>query len=320
MRTGTIISLGASAVLGIGALIVARVWLPQPAAHPPTAAAPQAPSAQTVPVVVATGPIPYGTRLDASKLTVVQVPAGAVPAGAFSSPSQLLSQNGGAPIVLTSLSAREPLLPAQLSGPGARAIVSATIDEGMRAYTVGITDVAGVGGHVLPGDRVDVIVTRQPPTPKAVKELCDDCKFERADVVLQNIKVLGMDLNVDPTTTQSIVSHTATLEVSVQDAQRLAVASQIGSLSLALRRMGQADITPVRTVEVGDVRSTAPAAPGPHFPSDVEMMAPRHAPTARHAPSPMPSGPPIVIHSGHSIVVVHGDSSTTVEVPAGGGA
>ena len=43
-------------------------------------------------------------------------------------------------------------------------------------------------------------------------------------MVLQNVKVLGMDLNVDPTTTQSAVAHTATLEVTVQDAQRLAVA------------------------------------------------------------------------------------------------
>jgi pilus assembly protein CpaB len=220
--------------------------------------------------------------------------------------------------VLTSLSAREPLLPTQLSGPGARPIVSATISEGMRAYTVGITDVAGVGGHVLPGDYVDIIVTRQPPTPKAVKDLCDECKLERADVVLQNIKVLGMDLNVDPTTTLSVVSHTATLEVSVEDAQRLAVASQIGSLSLALRRMGQADIAPVRTVQVGDVRSTAPAAPGPRFPSDMEL-ATAHAPPAPHH-APAPSGPPVVVHSGHSIVVVHGDTSTTVEVPAGGGA
>jgi pilus assembly protein CpaB len=179
----------------------------------------------------------------------------------------------------------------------------------MRAYTIAIGDSAGVGGHVLPGDRVDVIVTRQPPTPKAVKELCDDCKFERADVVLQDVKVLGMDLNVDPTTTASAVAHTATLEVSVLDAQKLAVAAQIGTMSLALRRVGQADITPVRTVEVGDVKSTAPHAPGPSFPDDLRLgMAGAHPKSA--SPGSGHSGPT------RSIIVVHGDSTTQVDVPA----
>ena len=261
MRTGTVVSLGASAVLGLGALVVARLWLPTSAHVALNKVMPEVASG-TVPVVVANGAIPYGTKLDASKLSIVRMPASAVPQGAFATPAQVLSQQGGAPVTLTSLAPHEPLLPAKLSGPGARPIVSAGITEGMRAYTISVTETAGVGGHVLPGDRVDVIVTRQPPTPKALKDLCDDCKLERADVVLQNVRVLGMDLNVDPTTTQSVVSHTATLEVSVLDAQKLAVANQIGMMSLALRRAGQADVTPVRPVEVGDLRSTAPRAPG----------------------------------------------------------
>jgi pilus assembly protein CpaB len=166
---------------------------------------------------------------------------------------------------------------------------------------------------VLPGDRVDVIVTRQPPTPKAVKAVCDECKLERADVVLQDIKVLGMDLNADPTTTQSAVAHTATLEVTVQDAQRLAVAGQIGTMSLALRRVGQADITPVRTVEVGDVRSTAPAAPGPRFPDDLQL----NTHTRRHGASSTVQVPTLpVAPQTHSVTVVHGDTSSSVQVPA----
>jgi pilus assembly protein CpaB len=266
------------------------------------------------PMVVASGPIPYGAKLDASRLTVVQVPANAVPPGAFQTPSQILSQQGGAPVALTPIAAHEPLLPSKLSGPGARPIVSAGITEGMRAYTIGVAETAGVGGHVLPGDRVDVIVTRQPPTPKALKDICDECKLERADVVLQNVRVIGMDLNVDPTTTQSVVSHSATLEVSVQDAQRLAVATQVGTMSLALRRAGQADVTPVRPVEVGDLRSTAPRAPGATLLDDPRLYA--------KAPPPAADGAPgrVVIHGGHTVVVVHGDASTTVDVPSYRGA
>jgi len=312
MRTGTVVSLGASAVLGLGALVVARLWLPQSAHLPQLRLNPVA-TAGTVPVVVASGAIPYGTKLDASKLAVVRLPPNAVPPGAFSTPSQLLSQPGGPPVALTAIAAHEALLPAKLSGPGARPIVSAAIAEGMRAYTIGVSETAGVGGHVLPGDRVDVIVTRQPPTPKALKDLCDDCKLERADVVLQDVKVLGMDLNVDPTTTTSVVSHTATLEVSVQDAQKLAVANQIGTMSLALRRAGQADVTPVRTVEIGDLRSTAPRAPGPTLPEDLRAYL-------RAQPSGAAGTPGRAVAHGHTIVVVHGDSSTTVDVPAYRGA
>jgi len=207
------------------------------------------------------------------------------------------------------------VLPSKLSGGNARAIVSAGITEGMRAYTIGISDTAGVGGHVLPGDRVDIIVTRQPPVPKEVKEVCDDCKFERADVVLQNVKILGMDLNIDPTSTTSSVAHTATLEVSVEDAQKLAIAAQIGAMSLALRRVGQADITPVRTVEVGDVRSTAPKAPGSSFPDDMRT-ARMHAPAAPAAPAARSGAGRIIVTRTHSITVVHGDAATQVDVPA----
>lgn len=307
MRTGTVISLGASAVLGVGALIVARVWLPASNAHGQPGK-PVAAAVQTVPVVVASASIPYGGKVDASHLIVERLPVGDAPPGAYSDPSQVLKAQGGVPIALTPIAAREPVLPGKLSTGGARSIVSAGIDDGMRAYTIAVSDTSGVGGHVLPGDRVDVIVTRQPPTPKAIKDICGECKLERADVVLQDVKVMGMDLNVDPTSTQSVTAHTATLEVSVQDAQKLAVAAQIGTMSLALRRVGQSDITPVRTVEVSDVKSNAPKAPGPSFPDDLRLIAGRH----EAAPSRAGQAP----GRTRSITVVHGDTSTEVEVPA----
>lgn len=301
MRTGTVVSLGASAVLGLGALIVARVWLPQPA-HAPTSAAASSPVQDTVPVVVATGDIPYGAKLDASKLAVERLPAGDAPHGAYSTTQQILGQSGGAPIVLTPISAREPVLPDKLSGAGARPTVAAVIGEGMRAYTIGVTDVAGVGGHVLPGDRVDVVLTRSFDPPPSAKPGPGDCNCKRyvSDVVLQDLRVLGMDLNADPTSTQAAVAHTATLEVSVQDAQKLAVAAQAGSLSLALRRTGNAEMTPTRSIAVGDLIGGR----GP-MPRVIAVSHRRAAPNAA----------PILIRT-HSVVVVHGDSSSSVEVPA----
>lgn len=314
MRTGTIVSLGASAVLGLGALIVARVWLPQPTHGPALKTSPATQS--MTPVVVASGDLAYGAKLDAAHMMVEQLPAGDVPKGAFSSPSQVLSQKDGPPVVLTPIAAHEPILAAKLSSGGARAIVSADITDGMRAYTVPVTDVAGVGGHVLPNDHVDVIVSRDIPMVSLPNQPSCNCKRVRADVVLQNVRVLGMDLNADPASVQSAFAHTATLEVNVQDAQKLAVAIQTGTLSLALRRVGSAEITPVRTVEISDLRSTAPRAPGGGFlPDDARLIdVMRHA-----APRafPAPAGPPAQINiRTHSVVVVHGDSQTSVDVPA----
>src|SRR5699024_7087982 len=147
------------------------------------------------PLVVAAGPLAYGTRLQAKNLKVVKVPAAVLPQGAYSSVQQVLQlDHGGAPVVLIPIAEPEPVLPHQLSGPGARATVAAEIGEGMRAYTIAVTDVAGGGGHVLPGDHVDVIATRDvsigqkdAPGPRFM-----------SDVVLQNVRVLGMDLNANP--------------------------------------------------------------------------------------------------------------------------
>ncbi|HUO12224.1 MAG TPA: Flp pilus assembly protein CpaB [Caulobacteraceae bacterium] len=299
MRTGTVVSLGASAVLGAGALIVARVWLPQPS-HGPQSAASATPQ-QTVPVVVASGDIAYGAKLDASKLTVEQLPAGDAPRGAYASPQQILQQTGGPPIVLTPIAAHEPVLPDKLSGAGARPTVAAVIGEGMRAYTIGVTDVAGVGGHVLPGDRVDVVLTRTfTPVDKKAQADCGDCKMFVSDVVLQDVRVLGMDLNADPTSTQAAVAHTATLEVSVADAQKLAAVTQAGSLSLALRRTGNAEVAPTKSFAISNVVRLPNALP------QVIPVAHRKGATDNRS---------ILIRT-RSVVVVHGDSSSSVEVPA----
>jgi pilus assembly protein CpaB len=302
MRTGTVVSLGASAVLGLGALIVARVWLPQPGHALGKADGPT----DTVPVVVATADIPYGTKLDASKLAVERLPIGAAPKGAFQQPAQILSQTGGPPIVLTPISAREAVLPTKLSGGGARPTVAAVITEGMRAYTVGVSDVAGVGGHVLPGDRVDVVLTREAPKfdPKPGERQCQNCTVYVSNVVLQDVRVLGMDLNADPSSTQAAVAHTATLEVTVQDAQKLAVAVKAGTLSLALRRTGNAEVAPVRTIAVNDLGGSARSGP----PNGARLYAVAHR-------RPLAAPPPILIRT-HSVIVVHGDASLSVIVPA----
>src|ERR1700761_4530599 len=232
MRVVTIVSLGACALFGLGALVVAKTMMPAPGA----AKAATAPPVSGVPVVVAKAPLKFGDKLDPSKVEILNLPSNAIPDGAFRTTAAVLAQDGGGPpVVLTPISAREPLLPAKLSGPGARASVAAEIAEGMRAYTVKVTDVTGVGGHALPGDRVDVVLMRDTSS--------DNQKHAyESQVVIQDVRVLGVDLNADPASNKPATPNTATLEVTVPDAQKLAVAGDLGKLSLALRRTGSTEV------------------------------------------------------------------------------
>jgi pilus assembly protein CpaB len=257
MRVVTIVSLGASAVLGLAALFVAKAVLPN-AGQSKIAAVAQQPVAG-VPVVVAKGDLKFGDRLDAGKVTILHVPANAVPTGAFTTVEQVLAQdNGGAPVALTQISAKELLLPAKLSGPGARSSVAVEIADGFRAYTIKVSDVTGVGGHALPGDRVDVVLTRDLTPDGATRNYI-------SEVVIQNIRVLGVDLNADMVKNTPATPTTATLEVSVQDAQKLAVAADLGKLSLALRKTGAAELTPTAPMRTGNFLTggrSGPARPG----------------------------------------------------------
>jgi pilus assembly protein CpaB len=285
-----------STVLGAAALLVARIWIPGHAAH---VTAPIGAITATVPVVTAAIPIPYGAKLEEKYLTVTRLPAAAAPAGAYASIQQVLFQPGGAPIALTPMSTREPVLPAKLSGPGGRFTLAQVIEPGMRAYTIGVNETSGGGGHVMPGDRVDVVLTRDmtsAPGPDSING-----RRMVSSVVGENLRVLGMDLNANPTSNTPAVARTATLEVTAQDAVRLALASQAGTLSLALRRIGADEPEPVKPMLVRDLGGFDGPTPA------IEHHAPRAA-GSRHAPQAAPPG--------GNVIVVQGDARTSVAVPA----
>jgi pilus assembly protein CpaB len=252
MRLVTIVSLGASAVLGLAALVVAKAVLPNTAAAKDKGQ--QAQVVAGVPVVVAAHALKYGDRLDAGALTIARLPANAVPEGAFTTVAAVLAQDhGGAPVVLFPLAAREPLLAAKLSGPGARPSVAAEIADGMRAFTIKVDDVTGVGGHALPGDRVDVVLARD-LTPNGER------RSWVSEVVLQNVRVLAIDLNADLSSNKPAAPSTATLEVAVPDSQKLAIAADAGKLSLALRRTGSAEVAATGPMRTGSFSSAGDAA------------------------------------------------------------
>lgn len=296
MRVATIVSLGASALLGVGALVVAKTMLPDATAGQGKVAA-AAPVANLVPVVAAKADLPFGVKLAAKDLMILKLPRDAVPDGTYSTIDAVTALDNGGPVTLARISAREPLLPAKLSGGGTKANVAAVIGEGMRAYTIKVTDVSGGGGHVTPGDRVDVLVAMQPSDEAKVEGVGG--KGAVSGAVLQNVKVLGMDLIADPANVDKFIPKTATLEVSLEDAAKLAVAAQVGELSLALRRTGSVELA-----EAAPVRSLNWSSKG---------LADAPAKPARRAGPRRPAAPRAP--EQHTLTVVQGSERVTIQVP-----
>ena len=289
-------SLGGSLVLGVAALAVARFWNP-PAPKPSAVAA--APVNTLKPVVVTTEALAYGAKLEPGKLTVRYMPKDAVPDGAFATVAEVMARDGGAPLILTPMAGHEALLPAKVSGAGARVSVATQITEGMRAYAVAITDKSGVGGNALPGDWVDVVLAVE-SAPTAGKRMMS------SEVVIQNVRVLGIDRNANPASTETALPSTATLEVKLEDTQKLALASMMGTLSLALRKTGSADVAPVHLIRA--------SAPGLSDLPAAASGAPRPARASRAGTGVVQAqAAPAVLE--HVISIRSGDTQSRVTVP-----
>jgi len=255
VRSNTFITLGASAAFGIMAVLLARGWI-NDAVRSEFSQAPLQNSQKLIapdsqPVIIADIALGFGDILNAQALRIVDYPADAIPAGAFSSFENLFSDPNFTTLVLSPIGINEPILAHKINGQGGRGSLSAIIDEGMRAVSVRMNDVDGVAGFVLPGDYIDVIYTHDAEVrvPAAGQNL-------RADILLQNIKVLGIDQNLNVESAAPEIPKTVTLEVTNAQAQKLNLAMDAGRLSLTLRRAGEKDIQSAPSMALKDITST----------------------------------------------------------------
>lgn len=250
MRLSMIITICVAVVLGGIAAFLAKVWLEGQAAVAPN---PQVAGKVNIRrVVVASQPLRFGVKLSSGNLTEVKWPTGAIPSGAFASMDELL--NGKVRSVLTSIEKNEPVLKWKITGPGQRASLSALIsDNALKAITIRVNDIKGVAGFILPGDRVDIYLTRTEQLSQ--KGASGSRQF--TDLLLQNIKVLAIDQIADDRTEKAAIAKAVTVEVSAFAAQKLVLATSAGRLSLALRRAGATIATGSRRVTLGDLGITS---------------------------------------------------------------
>jgi pilus assembly protein CpaB len=227
VRSSTLVMIGFAVLFGLLAVFVAQAWLTSAAdARLKSLEAQQKHPAATQTIVVASKPLRYGNELNASLLHEIPWSQDALPAGTFTKISDVLA--GGKRVVLAAIEVNEPILAVKITGPGQRATLSAMLHDGMKAVTIRVSDVEGVAGFVLPGDRVDIALTR-----------LDGKGGATTDVVLQNATVLAIDQVADERSANPSVAKSVTLEVDTVAAQKLDLAASLGNLSLLLRKAGE---------------------------------------------------------------------------------
>jgi len=209
---------------------------------------------QTVRVLVAKQALGYGATLQPGNLQWVEWPKAAVPPGAFTSVEELLGEKGDQRrIVLRSIEPGEPVLEGKITKFGESPRMAMNLSSGMRAVSISIDAVSGVAGFVAAGDRVDILLTR-----KQEGRLV-------SSVILQDITIIAVDQSSNSETVRARLGSTVTVEVDTVQAQKLALARQVGKLSLTLRGVGEASDEVLAPVTVDSLSDFEQEEAAPEF-------------------------------------------------------
>lgn len=273
MRLRVSVMIPAVAVLGASSVYAARTWVQREVAFRveaerqshATAARSTDLSTKFSTIVVAAKAMPVGAELTRDSLREIPWPAEDTLQGSFSSVAKML-EGQGKRNALAPFQANEPILARKITGPGQRPTLAASIEPGFKALTIRVDDVVGVAGFITPGDRVDVLLSRRLKESDAV-----------ADIVAQDVKVIGIDQIADEETAKPRVARSVTVEVGTQDAQRLVVAQSVGALTLVLRRAGAAQIEASRRISTSDLGRPSKDAAQPEEGAQTTVVVTRNA-------------------------------------------
>jgi len=220
------------AIIGVvAAYFLSQSWLTGVQQDVQQQAAP--PKIETVDVMIAARPLSTGTILKIEDvkyavwpkagLSEFYIPQGATP------PQELVGK-----VVRYSIGAGEPMVMTKLVSQGDQGFLAAILNPDMRAVSISISSTSGVAGFILPGDRVDVILTH-----KVEDEVGGSHNV--SETILQNVRVLAIDQRSTDGGTAPILGKTATLEVTPKIAEKFTMLSNLGRISLALRGLSRKD-------------------------------------------------------------------------------
>jgi pilus assembly protein CpaB len=252
-------------------------------------------------MVVAARELPFGSNLTRESVKLRNVPENLFPAGGFSRIEDVLDRP-----VISAIQPDEPVVEARIAARGSGLGLAPLIPPGMRAMAVRVNDVVGVAGFLLPGMRVDVLVTGRPPGRSDA--------FTRT--VLQNITVLsaGQTIETDGKS-QSINTPVVTLLVSPSEAEVLTLANSEGHIQLVLRNSSDQRVAGTRgrqTLELYGAPPVVEAAAGPAPKPRRAAQAAAGKPAAVAVPVPPPP-------AADQVLVIRGNVKTLEALPKSGG-
>ena len=265
-------------------------------------------------IVVAAQGASVGALLQEADLRLAPWPRAVPLQGSFQRISDVVGRGVVTPMVLN-----EPILESKLAATGAGGGLTATIPDGMRAVGVKVNDVIGVAGFVVPGSRVDIILSGSPARNGEV---------EMSKVFLENIQVLAAGQNVTNDANgkpQSV--QVVTLLVTPEDSEKLALASVDGRIQLSLRNpldLDRMDPKAVRRESLYGASSASlekPPAPAPK-PAGTGVAARKIEPPP--VAPPAPPAPVVVVPAKLHLQLIQGSKTETVifekktDVPGGG--
>ena len=241
-RYRPLVFFGLALVLGVVTSVLVFSWLQNEKDR--LLAAPLA-LTKKVSVVVANADLVWGTQLTSEMVQAQEFLSDSLPEGHFVNPDELKDR-----VLLADLKRNEILLESKLAPIGTSGGVAAVTNINKRAMSVKVDDVIGVAGFIKPADRVDVMVTIEPEAGKQGNTM--------AKMILENVKVLAAGTQMErkgkdqePTQVQVI-----TVEVDVEDAEKLALASTQGKLRLALRNPLNSEKVLTKGAQVGALVSS----------------------------------------------------------------
>ncbi len=251
MSLRTIATLAIAIVLGLVAVVILNGYL---GSQKKAAPQQQVASGAGAPVVVAAAPIKRGVVLQPSLLKVVNYPAGSVPAGAFSTVAQLTGAKDVQRLALRDLAPDEPVLAVRVTAPGGKLNLAGLLDPGMQAVTLHSTDIQEVSGFVLPGDHVDLLLTRTIGGGGNSQQ-----SNSVTQILAENMKVLAIDQSDDDEADKPVVAHAITIEVTPEQAQLITLGQSVGAVTLSLRHVDDTAPLAKKATVLAQLGFTAPA-------------------------------------------------------------
>jgi pilus assembly protein CpaB len=321
MRGRTVVLLLIALVLAGGTTMMARVWLNSQRAEK-TEAAPIPVPTPSKSVLIARKAIQVGQILRADDLAWEPWPEGGIDRNYIVLGTRSPETYAGW-VARQPIAAGEPLIESKIVAPGNRGFLAAVLHPGMRAVSVPVTVTSGISGFVFPGDQVDLIVTysvQDRPKPGQAPGTAGPLQEHKiSETVLRNIRVIAIDQKLESKPGEATVAKTATFEVTPKQSEIVALANEMGKLSLSLRSLvpgpdelkhDVSDVSPAGSPASSTSRSPASSTEAPNPPFSETYTVDSDISPLLHSPGDPKAGGP----DTGSVTILRGGQSTVTSV------